>query len=154
MNDRVFIDTNVLVYLFDDSEPEKQDKARKRLAAEKRAGELVVSTQVLQELYNALTRGKDPIRLPEDAEIAVRDAAMLMVVHVDPTLIFAAISQSRNNRLSFWDALIIEAAAAAGCSRILTEDLNEGQAYGTVRIENPFASSTAAPARAARKKKS
>ena len=139
MSDRVFIDTNVLVYLFDDSEPDKQAKAGERLAAEKRTGDLVVSTQVLQELYNALTRGKDPIRLPEDAELAVREAAALTVVQVEPSMIFAAIGQSRRNRLSFWDALVIEAAAAAGCSRILTEDLNDGQSYGTVRIENPFA---------------
>lgn len=140
MNDRVFVDTNVLVYLFDDSEPAKQEQARSRLALEKRAGELVVSTQILQELYNALTRGKDPIRLPEDAEAAVREAALLTVVQVDSTLILAAIGRSRRSRISFWDALVVEAAEAAGCRRILTEDLNEGQSHGTVLVENPFAS--------------
>jgi predicted nucleic acid-binding protein len=137
--DRVFLDTNVLVYLFDEGEPEKQEQAKARLAAEKGAGELVVSTQILQELYNALTRGKDPILLPDDAEAAVRDAAELTVVQVDTTLILAAIGRSRRSKISFWDSLVVEAALAAGCSRILTEDLNHDQSFGALRIDNPFA---------------
>jgi predicted nucleic acid-binding protein len=139
MSDRVFVDTNVLVYLFDDGEPKKQEQARARLAAEKRSSELVVSTQILQELYNALTRGKDPIRLPEDAELAVREAATLTVVPIDTAAVLAAIGRSRRSRLSFWDALVIEAAESAGCGRILTEDLNDGQAHGSLVVDNPFA---------------
>jgi predicted nucleic acid-binding protein len=139
MNDRVFVDTNVLVYLFDDGESKKQEQAKKRLAAEKGTCELVVSTQILQEFYNALTRGKDPIRLPEDAEAAVRDMATLTVVQVDSAMILAAIGRSRRSLISFWDALVIQAAEEAGCSRLLSEDLNPGQSFGGVRIENPFA---------------
>ena len=71
--DRTFVDTNVLVYVFDDAEPHKQKQAHKRL--EQETSELVVSTQVLQELYVALTKGKKPITSPEIAERAVREAA-------------------------------------------------------------------------------
>jgi predicted nucleic acid-binding protein len=118
MNDRVFVDTNVLVYLFDDGKSKKQEQARKRLAAEKGTSELVVSTQILQKFYNALTWGKDPIRLPEDAEAAVRDAATLTVVQVDSAMILAAIGRSRRSLISFWDALVLQAAEEAGCSRL------------------------------------
>src|SRR5580658_8535489 len=61
MNDRIFLDTNVLVYLFDGSEARKQARAQERLTTERRRSELVISTQVLQELYSALTRGQNPI---------------------------------------------------------------------------------------------
>ena len=63
--ERTFVDTNVFVYLFDDSEPQTQGGARKRLEKAQSEQELVVSTQVLQELYVALTRGKSPIASPD-----------------------------------------------------------------------------------------
>jgi len=53
--------------------------------------------------------------------------------------VFAAIGASRKHRLSFWDALIVRAAAQAGCELLLSEDLNDGQMIEGVRIENPFA---------------
>jgi predicted nucleic acid-binding protein len=138
MNDRVFIDTNVLVYLHDDGEPQKKKRAAERLAAELERSELVVSTQVLQELYVALTRGPEPIRLPAGAEQAVRDVARLTVVQVDAPLIFEAIAASREQQLSFWDALVIRAGRSAGCGRVLTEDLSHGQMLGGMEVENPF----------------
>ena len=139
MSDRIFIDTNVLAYALDAAEPRKQKIASRRLDSEQRRGELVVSTQVLQELYVCLTRGKYPIASSEVAERAVSDAAALTVVQVDTALILEAIAHSRTSKLSFWDALILRAAAAAGCTALLTEDLNHGQVVDGVRIENPFA---------------
>ena len=139
MSDRIFIDTNVLAYAFDASEPDKQETARKRLESEQRRSELVVSTQVLQELYVCLTRGKHPIASADTAERAVSAAAALTVVQVDTALVLEAIAQSRDSKLSLWDALIICAAAAVGCAVLLTEDLNHGQVVDGVRIENPFA---------------
>jgi predicted nucleic acid-binding protein len=138
MSDRIFLDTNVLVYCLDDSEPEKQKQAQDLLASPELAGAFVVSTQVLQELYVALTRGADPIRSPAQAQEAVREAAKLIVVQVDPQLILEAIAKSQQQLISFWDALVVQAAEAAGCSRLISEDLNDGQAIGTVRIDNPF----------------
>lgn len=134
--ERVFIDTNVLTYLFDDSEASKQELARQRLANEQR--EICISTQVLQELYVSLTKGRDPIATPEIAERAVREATRYSVVQVDVTLVLSAIAASRQHRISFWDALIVRAAVQAGCSVLLSEDLNSGQIVEQVRIENPF----------------
>lgn len=136
--DRTFVDTNVLVYAVDDSEPEKRGVARNRLLEESRDRELVVSTQVLQELYVALTRGARPILPPEAADQEVRNAARLLVVQVDPSLVFSAIERSRKSVISFWDALVVETARRAGCRRLLSEDLSDGAAFGDLVVENPF----------------
>lgn len=138
MNDRVFLDTNVLAYLLDPSEPVKQARALERLDAERRERELVVSTQVLQELYVALTRGSTPITSPERAEAAVRAASRYLVVGIDTALVLDAIRTSRTWKVSFWDALVLGAANGAGCARVLSEDLSHGQRYGDVVVENPF----------------
>ena len=135
---RTFVDTNALTYVFDDAEPKKRDAARARLAAERQEREIVISTQILQELYASLTRGPDPIAPSDVAERAVRDAADLTVVQIDTPLVLAAIAASRRHQLSFWDALVVRAAVHAGCEMLLTEDLNDGQVIEGVRIENPF----------------
>lgn len=136
--DRTFVDTNVLAYMFDDAEPEKQKLAAERLRAEQRERELVVSTQVLQELYACLTKGAHPIATPEIAEAAVQQAAHLTVVQVDVPLVLEAIGRCREHVISFWDSLIIGAALASSCNQLLSEDLNDGQRFGQLRITNPF----------------
>jgi predicted nucleic acid-binding protein len=136
--DRMFVDTNVLTYVFDDSEPKKQLAASLRLDCEHGECEIVVSTQVLQELYVSLTKGRAPIATPELAERAVRTAAGYSVVQVDTELVLSAIEACQRHQLSFWDALIVRAAARAGCDLLLSEDLNHGQVVDGVRIENPF----------------
>jgi predicted nucleic acid-binding protein len=135
--ERVFVDTNVLTYLFDYSEAKKQAQAERRLRAETR--EIFVSTQVLQELYVSLTKGRKPITTPELAERAVREASRYSVIHVDTALIFAGIEASRKHHISFWDALIVRAAVQADCETLLSEDLNAGQVIDGVRVDNPFA---------------
>lgn len=134
--ERIFIDTNVFTYLFDDSEPAKQERAQRLLLDEKR--EIFVSTQVLQELFVALTKGRDPITTPEVAERAVREAAGYSVVQVDVPLVLSAIETAQKHQLSFWDALIVRAAAHADCGALMSEDLNHGQVIEGVRVENPF----------------
>jgi predicted nucleic acid-binding protein len=135
----VFVDTNVVAYLFDDAEPEKQKSAGERLRSEQRDRKLVVSTQVLQELYACLTKGAQPTATPDVAESAVRHAAALTVVHIDVALVLEAITRCRKHSLSFWDSPIVGAALAADCSLPLSEDLNDGQQFGDLRIVDPFA---------------
>ena len=134
--ERVFVDTNVLTYVFDDAEPVKQARARELLASESR--ELVVSTQVLQELYVSLTKGRHPIAAPDIAERAVRGAAGYTVVQIDAELVLTGVDVARKHQLSFWDALILAAAARGRCGALLSEDLNAGQVIDGVRVENPF----------------
>jgi predicted nucleic acid-binding protein len=135
---RSFFDTNVLVYLFDNAEPEKKARAQEVLEREVEAGRATLSTQVLQEFYVNVT-GKLTSPLPSEvAEARVRDFSRLPLVRVDASLILAAIARSRRMTLSFWDALIVEAALSAGADRLLTEDLQHGQEIGGLRVENPF----------------
>jgi predicted nucleic acid-binding protein len=92
----------------------------------------------LQEFYVSVTRKLASPLPPEVAEARVRDFSWLPLVQVDPSLIVAAIARSRRLGFSFWDALIVEAALRAGAGRLLTEDLQDGQEIGGLRVENPF----------------
>jgi predicted nucleic acid-binding protein len=135
---RTFFDTNVLVYLFDADSPDKQSRARDALRERLESGAVVVSTQVLQEFFVAVTR-KLARPLPADeAEAALRRLMDLPVVQVDPDQILAAAATSRRDRISFWDALILTAASAAGCQEVLSEDLQHGRSFGRLRIVDPF----------------
>ncbi|MGK2944488.1 MAG: PIN domain-containing protein [Desulfuromonadales bacterium] len=136
----VFFDTNILVYLFDQDFPDKRDRAKMLFQQEVETGRFVASTQVLQEFYVAATR-KLAVPLPvADAEEAVRALADLSIVPVDSALILSAIDRSRSMQLSFWDALIIEAALSVGATCLLTEDLQHGLQIDGLRITNPFLS--------------
>jgi len=138
MASRTFFDTNVLVYLFDADSPDKQARAREALRERLESGAVVVSTQVLQEFFVTVTR-KLARPLPTDeAEAALKRLMDLPVVQVDPDQVLAAAVSSRRDRISFWDALILTAAAVAGCEEVLSEDLQHGQSFGRVRIVNPF----------------
>lgn len=136
MSGRTFLDTNVFVYLFDRDAPAKQRRAREVVGHLGPAA--VLSTQVLQEFYVIVTRKlAKPLRAAE-AEGAVHDLAALDVVVLDVPMVKRAVALSRADALSFWDALIVEAARAHGCNRLLTEDLQDGRAFGDLQVENPF----------------
>ena len=135
---RSFFDTNVLVYLFDNSEPEKKARAQEVFEREAETGRAALSTQVLQEFYVNVTR---KLRTPLPIEVAeerVRDFSGRPLVLVGAPLILAAIARSRRLGFSFWDALILEAALSAGADRLLTEDLQHGQVIEGLTVENPF----------------
>jgi predicted nucleic acid-binding protein len=135
---RSFFDTNVLLYLFDNSVPEKKARAQEVFSAEAEAGRAVLSTQVLQEFYvNATRKLAEPLPV-EIAEAQVRDFARLPLVRVDEAMILAAIQRHRSMSFSFWDALVVEAALKAGSGRLLTEDLQHGQQIEGLMVENPF----------------
>jgi predicted nucleic acid-binding protein len=137
MSVKTFLDTNVLVYLFDHDEPTKQQRAREILE-DAEPGELVLSTQILSELYVTVTRKlKQPLD-PVQATEVVDLLGSLSVMSIDTTLIKSAIQTSRSSQLSYWDGLVVAAAARGGCERLLTEDLNDGQEIGSICIENPF----------------
>jgi predicted nucleic acid-binding protein len=135
---RAFFDTNVLVYMFDVDEPTKRAVAQQVFGEETVAGRAVLSTQVLQEFYVAVTRRlARPLPSPE-AEQATRHLAALTIVPMDVAMVLAAVARSRRMHFSLWDALIVEAALAGGAARLYTEDLQDGQVIDGIRIENPF----------------
>ena len=138
MSDKVFLDTNVLVYLFDRDAPAKQKKAREILESEGGAGNIVISTQVLEEFYVSVTRKLGKPLSEQEAEGAARDFSRLDVVEIDLDMVLRSIATARSQRISLWDSLIIEAAQARGCRRLLTEDLQNGRKFGALQVENPF----------------
>jgi predicted nucleic acid-binding protein len=133
-----FVDTNVLAYAHDPSETRRQPIAQALLDVlwQERGG--VISTQVLQELYVVTTRKFDPPMDRPAARELVALYAEWPVMRVDVPLILAASALEGRHTLSFWDALIVEAARRSGATRLLTEDLQSGRRIGGVQIENPF----------------
>lgn len=138
MAERVFVDTNVVLYADDLDAGDKREKAQSLLYELYVDGNGVISTQVLQEFFVASTR-----KLGVPADVARRKVELLSrldVVSIRPALILDAIDLHRLHSLSFWDALIVRAAAASGCQRLFTEDMQPGRTIAGVKIENPFAS--------------
>lgn len=138
MTVRAFVDTNVWVYAVDGADPAKQAIAASALS---RTGDrqLVVSAQVLGEFYVVTTRKLAEPLSPERAASMVERMRQLPAVALDGALVRAAIDGAQAWGTSYWDALIVAAAASSGCEVILSEDLADGRRYGSVRVENPFA---------------
>ncbi len=132
----VFFDTNVLLYCTDTAAPGKQARARSLVASSGLAGDALVSTQVLIELFQVLTRKQ---KMPASAAQALVHAySAWPVVNSDLALVSAAIEKSIQHKLSIWDAMVIEAALRAKADIIYTEDLQHGQRFAALTVVNPF----------------
>ncbi len=131
-----FVDTNVLVYVFDDDSPAKQRIARRLL--EERADQIVVSTQVLGEFYVTVTRKLARPLTAEQAIEALDALCVLPVRGLGVDMVRSAVRRSASSQVSYWDALIIESALDARATVLLTEDLQDGQEFGPLRVINPF----------------
>ena len=138
MTERVFVDTNVLVYAEDRDAGEKHETARRLVLDlwDRQAG--VLSVQVLQEFYVTVTR-KMPRPLSAEAAGAIVDQYLTWsLVENTGELLQRAIALSRDAGLSFWDALVVGAAQHADCIALMTEDLSHGQRFGRLEVCNPF----------------
>jgi predicted nucleic acid-binding protein len=138
------LDTNILVYAYDPTDPRKQQIARE-LVRKGLDGACLVSTQTLAEFAAVLLHKKSP---PADAA-AVKKAldalSPIAVIAPDWSMVRRAVEARAAYGLHFYDGMMVAAAERAGCSRIWSEDLNPGQAYFGVRVENPFASRSTLP---------
>ena len=137
MNGRSFVDTNILVYSHDSSAGDKHVRARdtvERLWMD-RSG--VLSTQVLQELYVSLKKARGALSTDQAREIVSDYLRWDVVVNTGDSILQAIDIESRH-RLSFWDALIVQAAASAGCALLYSEDLSHGRVYEGVRVIDPL----------------
>lgn len=134
----VFVDSNVLVYNRDKSEPEKQARAREWLEAlwESRRGR--VSAQVLEEFYVTVTTKLDPGLPAREARSDVRALGAWNPLAIDHSLLPAAWELEDRYGFSFWDSLILAAARRMDCGCLLTEDLQDGQEAEGIEIVNPF----------------
>jgi predicted nucleic acid-binding protein len=139
MNDvRVFVDTNVLVYLRDARDPEKQRAAAEWMAHlwERRTGR--VSGQVLQEYYVTMTAKLDPGLPVEEARDDVRSLTGWISSDPPSDLVERAWLEQDRWGFSFWDSLIVAAARSEGCAILLTEDLHDGQDLDGLQVLSPF----------------
>ncbi len=133
-----FVDTNVLLYAYDNTNPVKQGKAAdliERLWLQRTGA---ISIQVTQEFLNNIRRKVASGMTLEDA-IGVMGQFSDWQIH-SPNLenVLTAARNTERFKVSFWDALILESALALGCAVVWSEDLNHGQVYAGVRIQNPF----------------
>ena len=136
--DKLFVDTNILVYSYDISAGEKHTAAKDVLNELWDTGNGLVSTQVLQEFFVTVTR---KISKPMDVAVAkeiVKDLLKRKVVTVSGGLILDAIELQQKYKYSFWDSLIIASGIHGGASTILSEDLSDKQEIKGVVIKNPF----------------
>ncbi len=138
---RVYLDTNILVYAIDQRLDERNQKARELLEELSKTHEIVVSTQVLQEFYVVCTK-KLKIAPIEVENVINNFMASLFkkdnVISSDVDLILQGIQLSISVPLSLWDALVIAGAIRGNCPVMYSEDLNHGQYYHGVLVQNPF----------------
>lgn len=138
MTARVFVDTNVLVYRQDASEPVKQPRAARWIEHLWRSRSGRLSYQVLQELYVTVTHKLEPGLPALKAQQLVRDLVAWQPAAIDLPVMERAWALHRSHSLSWWDALIVSAAQAQRCSVLLTEDLQHGQFFDELRVVDPF----------------
>jgi predicted nucleic acid-binding protein len=138
MNDKTFVDTNVLIYAHDVDAKTKHETAKSVLRDLWTDHTGILSTQVLQEFYVNVTR-KIPHPISKASARLVVSTYAVWCVDNTPADISMAFQIADASKIGFWDALIVASALKSGAKRILSEDLNAGQMIAGIRIENPFA---------------
>lgn len=131
-----FLDTNILLYGYDLDAPDKREIAQSLIEqAWLEPGRTAISVQVLQEFHvNFVRKGHST----EEASVLVADFCHWPVIDNTLAIFRAGLGVQARWGLSLWDAMIVAAAQASGALKLLTEDLNDGQDYGGVRVVNPF----------------
>jgi predicted nucleic acid-binding protein len=138
MSDKYFVDTNVLIYAHDASAGAKHERARALVEELWRTRSGVVSTQILQELAVNLRRKAAQPPSAKTMRDIVSDYLSWPVVVNTGDSILEALQLEERYQISFWDALVIEAARTSGAKVLYSEDLSDGQMYGSVRVVNPL----------------
>ena len=138
MKDKVFVDTNILIYAHDLDAGAKHDVATSIIENIWEAKIGIISTQVIQEFYVNVTRKIPNPITPVLARGIILNYFSWHIEAIEPNTILLASEIEERYVLSFWDSLIVATASQANAGKILTEDLNHGQVIEGVLIENPF----------------
>ena len=132
-----FVDTNILLYAASTVGDERDKQQRALLLLD--SDDLVLSVQVLQEFYVRATRASKPERLThEQAAALVESWLRFQVQEISVASLQNALATVARWGISYWDAAIVEAARAARCDTLLSEDLQDGMDFAGVRVRNPF----------------
>ena len=137
MNDKAFVDTNILVYAHDLVSGIKNERARALIEKLWSTGGGVLSTQVLQELCVNLRRNAVKTLTVEETQRLIQDYSDWEIVVNTHNSVIEALAIETRFQISFWDALIVHAAERSGAAILYSEDFSEGQTYGSVRVVNP-----------------
>jgi predicted nucleic acid-binding protein len=139
MNVKSFLDTNIIVYAFGQSFPEKARIAQRLIADGAADKQAIISYQVVQEFINVALRGFRLAIVKSDLESFVVAALFpMMAISSSPSLVIEALRLHNQNQLSWYDALIVAAAVQGGCKVLYSEDLQHGRRFGDLVIQNPF----------------
>jgi predicted nucleic acid-binding protein len=138
MSDKCFVDTNILVYAHDFTQGAKHERARALVQKLWESGNGVLSTQVLQELCISLRRKAARPLSAEGTRKVIEDYASWEIIVNTAESVLEALDIEMRHKISFWDALIVQAAGSSGAEVLYSEDLADGQSYGEVRVINPL----------------
>ena len=138
MNDKAFLDTNILLYAHEPANGIKHERARALIEKLWNSGGGVLSTQVLQELCVSLRRKTARPWTVEETRNLISDYLDWHIVVNTPESVIEALIIEARFQISFWDALIIQAAESSGAAILYSEYLSDGQTYGSVRVVNPL----------------
>jgi predicted nucleic acid-binding protein len=138
MSDKAFLDTNILLYAHDASKGSKHERALALVNSLWNSGAGVLSTQVLQEFCFSLRRKVHPPLSFNEVRGRIENYLSWEIVVNNGLSVLAALEIEARCRISFWDALIVHAAQVSGAEVLYSEDLSDGQVYGSVRIVNPL----------------
>jgi predicted nucleic acid-binding protein len=136
--ERFALDTNVLVYVFDGSEPERRERAVDVVRRASRTGRCMLSLQCIGELLSALRRRR-LVEAGERVQCAQDMMDLFPLFGIEPPDVESALTSLALGRLSYWDGLMLATVGRSGCTTLLTEDMQDGAVYGGVTIRNPFA---------------
>ncbi len=138
MSDKAFVDTNILVYAHETLAGKKHERARALIDQLWITRDGVLSTQVLQELCINLHKKSASNLSVEETQSLIGDYKNWEIVVNTPNSIIEALTIEARYQISFWDALIVQAAETAGATILYSEDFSDGQIYGSVRVVNPL----------------
>ncbi|CAN5324471.1 PIN domain-containing protein [soil metagenome] len=135
---RVFVDTNLWVYRLDQREPDKSRRISTWLRELATHHDIVVSTQVLIELRAVVTRKLKPALSFADTGLALSVLSAFEVVATNANLVLDAHELAQAEQLSWFDALIVEAAIRSRCTKLFSEDMSHGRKFSGLTVCNPF----------------
>lgn len=139
MSDRFFLDTNILVYALTKGDLSKQAVAVRLITDAIDSGKGIISFQIVQEFFSVALRRFDPPLAPIEAEqFLAMPLRPLLAVHSSYALYSTALQLTHRHALSWYDSLIVAAAIEADCRILYTEDLQHGQKFDNLRVQNPF----------------
>jgi predicted nucleic acid-binding protein len=140
MSDKFFLDTNIFVYSLAGSTSAKKTRALELVDQAILRGNGVISYQVIQEFFNVAFRRFTPkMTFAEAEQYLALTLGPLLAVHSSQLLYLEALALSRRYSLSWYDSLIVAAANESMCSTLYSEDMQDGQSFGTLKVTNPFA---------------